>query len=144
MNIGRNEILVGVAILVVAVLVVSTIFVSGNGGGHLDELLVNVEALRQAELQYKGAFGDYVSADAAPRAPHEVDGNAVPWTPSEGFRKLSWAPPNEAVVGSYQIRTDPDGFTVIGTCDLDGDGQRAIVEASAGNAAHVVSADGVY
>ena len=144
MNIGRNEILVGVAILVVAVLIVVPIFVSSNKSSHLDEVLQNVEAIRQAELQYKEAFGDYVSADAAPRAPHLVNTTGVEWAGTEGFRKLSWAPAAATVLGSYQVQADKAGFKVVGTCDMDGDGTRATVEATAGEAAHVVSAAGIY
>jgi type II secretory pathway pseudopilin PulG len=143
-NIGRNELLVGVAILVVAVLIVVPIFVSSNKSSQLDELAQNVEAIRQAELQYNEAFGGYVSADAAPRAAHQVDGNPVPWTPTEGFRKLSWAPATPTVLGSYTIQADRTGFTVIGTCDIDGDGRRAVVQATHGEAARVVSEEGVY
>ncbi len=144
MNIGRNELLVGVAILVVAVLIVVPIFVSSNRSSHLDEALQNVEAIRQAELQYSGAFGAYVSADAAPRATHTVDGNAVPWSASEGFRKLSWAPATETVFCSYQVQADKASFRVVGTCDMDSDGRRATIGATADEAAHVVSEAGVY
>ncbi|MCB9688772.1 MAG: hypothetical protein H6735_27275 [Alphaproteobacteria bacterium] len=144
MNIGRNEILVGVAILVVAVLIVVPIFVSGSKSGALDEIRDNVEAIRQAEIQYQEAFGVYVSADAAPRPAHAVNGEAVAWAPSEGFRRLSWAPETEAVVGSYQIQADKTGFKVIGTSDVDGDGQRAIFEATADEPAHQVTGSGIY
>src|SRR5687767_7831820 len=104
MNIGRNEILVGVAVLAVAILIVVPIFVSSNKSSRLDEIRTNVEAIRQAELQYRDAFGTFVSADAAPRPQHAVDSNPVSWRPSEGFRKLSWAPETEAVLGSYQVQ----------------------------------------
>ncbi len=144
MNIGRNELLVGVAILVVAVLIVVPIFVSSDKSSHLDEVLQNVEAIRQAELQHASAFGAYVSADAAPRPPQAVTADAVPWAPTEGFRKLSWAPATGTVLGSYQVQADRDGFKVIGACDMDGDGRRAIVEATGTEAAHVVSEAGVY
>lgn len=144
MNIGRNEILIGVAVLAVAVLIVVPIFVSSNKSSRLDEIRTNVEAIRQAELQYKEAFGDYVSADAAPRAPHAVDPNPVPWAPTDGFRKLSWAPETETVVGSYQVQADKRGFKVIGACDVDGDGTRAVFEATHDEPAHAVTGSGVY
>ena len=144
MNIGRNELLVGVAILVVAVLIVVPIFVSSDKSSHLDEIVQNVEAIRQAELQYDEAFGGFVSADAAPRPAHLVNGDPVPWAPSEGFRKLSWAPATETVLGSYTVQAERAGFKVMGTCDIDGDGRRALVEATRGEAARVVSEPGVY
>jgi type II secretory pathway pseudopilin PulG len=144
MNVGKNEILVGVAILVVGLLVVVPIFLGGGRSGALEEVRANVEAIRQAELQYQEAFGAYVSADAAPRPAHAVDPNAVPWAPSDGFRRLSWAPSTESVVGSYQIMANKQGFKVIGTADVDGDGQRAIFEATATEETHLVTGSGIY
>jgi type II secretory pathway pseudopilin PulG len=144
MNIGRNEILVGVAILAVAILIVVPIFVSSNKSSRLDEIRTNVEAIRQAELQYEEAFGAFVSADSAPRAQHVVDPNPVPWAPSEGFRKLSWAPDTETVLGSYQVQAEKQGFKVIGACDVDGDGTKAVFEATRDEPAHAVTPSGVY
>ena len=144
MNIGRNEILVGVAILAVAILIVVPIFVSSNKSSRLDEIRTNVEAIRQAELQYEEAFGTFVSADAAPRAQHAVDPNPVAWAPSEGFRKLSWAPETDAVLGSYQVQADRKDFKVIGACDVDGDGTKAVFEATKDEPAHAVTPSGVY
>jgi hypothetical protein len=48
------------------------------------------------------------------------------------------------VLGSYTVQADRAGFKVMGTCDMDGDGRRAVVEATKGEAAHVVSEPGVY
>lgn len=144
MNVGRNEILVGVAVLAVALLIVVPIFVSSNKSSRLDDIRENVEAIRQAELQYHDAFGSFVSADPAPRPQHAVDPNPVAWSPSEGFRKLSWAPEGGAVLGSYQVQADKDGFKVIGACDVDGDGAKAVFEASKDQPAHAVTPSGVY
>jgi type II secretory pathway pseudopilin PulG len=143
-NIGRNELLVGVAVLLVAILIVVPIFVWSNKANSLDEALQNVEAIRQAEVQYHEAFTSYVSAAAAPRAPHLVNGEAAAWVPTEGFRKLSWAPITDSVACSYQVQADRAGFKVMGSCDLDADGRRATVEATEAEAAHVVSEAGVY
>jgi len=144
MNIGRNEILVGVAVLAVAILIVVPIFVSSNKSSRLDEIRENVEAIRQAELQYHDAFGSYVSADSAPRPQHAVDPNPVAWAPTEGFRKLSWAPGSDAVLGSYQVQADKQDFKVIGACDVDGDGTKAVFEATRDEPAHAVTPSGVY
>lgn len=144
MNIGRNEILIGVAVLAVAILIVVPVVVSSSKSSRLEEVERNVEAIRAAEIDYHNAFGEFVSAEAAPRAPHAVDPNPVPWAPSEGFRKLSWAPETDTVIGSYQVQADKDGFKVIGACDVDGDGERAVFEATADAPAHAVTSSGVY
>jgi type II secretory pathway pseudopilin PulG len=144
MNIGRNEILIGVAVLAVAALIVVPILVSNNKSSRLEEVERTVQAIRKAELDYHDAFGEYVSAEAAPRPSHAVDPNPVPWVPSEGFRKLSWGPDQDQVIGSYQVQADKDGFKVVGSCDVDGDGQRAIFEATQDTDAHQVTESGIY
>lgn len=144
MNIGRNEILIGVAVLAVAILIVVPVVVSSSKSTRLEEVERNVNAIRTAELQYHDAFGEYVSAEAAPRPPHAVDPNPVPWVGTDGFRKLSWAPESDTVIGSYQVQADRDGFKVIGACDVDGDGERAVFEATNEVEAHAVTGTGVY
>ena len=144
MTIGRNEILIGVAVLAVGTMIVAPMVISSSKSNRVTELEVNVNAIRQAELQYHDAFGEYVSADFAPRAAYQVDPNPVPWVPSEGFRKLSWQPETDQVVGSYTVQAEGNGFKVTGTCDVDGDGERAIVEATHEVEAHAISPAGVY
>lgn len=144
MNIGRNEILIGVAVVGVAALILVPILVSSSKSGQLGEVEQTVNAIRLAELQYHEAFNEYVSADPAPRPQHAVDATPVPWTPTDGFRKLAWAPEHELVVGSYQVQADKNGFKVIGACDLDGDGKRAVFVATQDEEAHAISNSGVY
>ena len=50
--------------------------------------------------------------------------------PTDGFKKLSWAPATEEVRGAYQVSTGDDDFTVEGACDVDGDSERAIYKAT--------------
>jgi hypothetical protein len=144
MNIDRNQILIGVAVLVVVMMVVAPMVISSSKSSRMGEVEANVNAIRQAELQYHDAFGEFVSAEAAPRPAYEVDPDPVAWAPTEGFRKLSWAPETELVVGSYQVQAEGDGFKVIGSCDVDGDGERAVFEATHEVEAHAVTAAGVY
>jgi type II secretory pathway pseudopilin PulG len=143
MNIGRSQILVGVAVIAVAILIIVPIVVSSSKSSRLEEVEKNVNAIRIAEIQYHEAFGEYVSAEAAPRPSHAVDANQVPWVATNGFRKLSWAPDTEQVIGS-QVQADKDGFKVIGACDVDGDGERAVFEATKDEEAHAVTGAGVY
>lgn len=144
MNFGRNEILIVVAVIAVLILVAVPLLLSGNKNGQRDEVPLNVNAIRTAEIQYHDAFGDYVSAEAAPRAPHAVDANPAPWAPSRGFKRLSWSPETEAVLGSYSVSADRKGFTVYGACDVDGDGARATYEATLDAEAKATSAENVY
>lgn len=144
MNIGRNEILIGVAVVVVLVLIAVPIAVSSSKSSRRDEVPLNVNGIRTAEIQYQEAFGEYVPAAAAPRALHAVDAEPMTWEPTDGFKKLSWAPEGEQVLGAYQVQADSDGFKVTGACDVDGDGERAVFEATADQEATAVSEASVY
>jgi hypothetical protein len=144
MNIGRNEILIASAVVAVLILVAVPLLLSGNRDGQLAEVPLNVNAIRIAEIQYHDAFGDYIAADAAPRPLHAVDATAVPWEPSRGFKRLSWSPETAEVVGSYAVTVTEEGFTVVGACDVDGDGSRATFEATLQAEAKATSAEGVY
>jgi type II secretory pathway pseudopilin PulG len=144
MNFGRNEILIVVAVIAVLILVAVPLLLSGNKNGARDEVPLNVNAIRTHEMQYHDAFGDYISADAAPRPPHAVDANPVKWEPSRGFSRLSWSPETEEVYGSYSVSASRKGFTVTGACDVDGDGVRATYEATLESEATATSPDNVY
>lgn len=144
MNIGRSQILVAVAVLAVAILVIVPLVVSSSKSSRLEEVEKNVNEIRQLEIDHRHAFGEYVSAEAAPRPLHQVDASLVPWMPSNGFRKLSWAPEAEQVLCSYQVQADNNGFKVTGACDVDGDGERAIFEATQDQEAHAVTGPGIY
>ena len=145
MNIGRNElILIGAVVLAVALLVLVPFLLSSGKAEHREECRLQVEAIRQAELQYQEAFGEFVGAEPAPRAPTAVGPEPVAWQPTEGFRKLSWAPEAEEVYGSFQVAATREGFTVTGTCDVDGDGERAVFQATKDEEAHAVTASSVY
>jgi hypothetical protein len=117
---------------------------SGNGAAR-EELPRLVNSIRKFELDNYGPFQEYVSAEPAPRPAHAVDGNAVPWASNDGFDKLGWAPDDVgAVVGSYRVAATATGFTVTGTCDLDGDGERAVFVATEKEEAKAVSDPSVY
>ena len=67
------------------------------------------------------------------------------WTPSNGFKKLSWAPKNkDQVYGSYQVVATNEGFEVTGAADLDGDGNRAVYTADKDNNAKATTGENVY
>lgn len=131
-GIGRTEIAIGVG-AVVLVIALALILMSGGSGKQEQraELPANVDSICQHEIAFKGAFEDYVSAEAAPRAFTALGPEPVAWEPSRGFKKLSWAPKNkETVYGSYQVVATEDGFEVTGMSDIDGDGEKAVYKAS--------------
>lgn len=138
-GVGRTEVLVALAILVVLALVAVPWGLHESKKSRRAEVPLNVDSIRMAELQYHSAFREYVSAEAAPRSPHAVDPTPVPWEPSAGFRELSWAPEQARVRGSYSVQATADGFTVTGACDVDGDGNRAVYTATADQEARMVS-----
>lgn len=143
-EIGRTEILIGVAVVAVLALIAVPLGLNRAKNSKLSEVPLNVDLIRVSEIDYHSAFSKYVPATAAPREPHAVDTELIKWVPSPGFEKLSWAPEGGEVRGSYQVRTTDDGFEVEGACDVDGDGQRAIFKATKDATAAATTASGVY
>lgn len=146
-GIGRTEVLIGAAVVGVLGLIAIPLFLSVGKGSAREEVPLLVESIRKFEFLHHEPFGEYVSAAPAPREPHLVDGHAVPWVTNAGFTKLGWEPGVEGlteVYGSYHVSATEDGFKVTGTCDVDGDGERATFEATADKEAAAVSASNVY
>ena len=141
---GRTEAMVGVAVIALIALVAVPLGVNMSKKSKRNELVVNVESLRTVVVAHHDAFQEYVNAAASPRPNFEVNATAQPWVPSDGFKKLSWAPEQPAVLGSYSVTVVDNGFKIIGTSDIDEDGVRAIVEASATSPARLVTGDSVY
>jgi hypothetical protein len=144
MTFGRNEILIGLAVLAAGALVVVPSFVSRSRSSRVQEVEDTVERIRRAEIAHHHRFGVYVAAEAAPRAPHDVDPKPIPWAPSPGFRELDIVPDRPEVIGSYRVEASEVDFKVVGTCDADGDGNRAIYEASRDRAVHAVTGAEVF
>lgn len=143
-EIGRTEILVGLALLAVLALIVVPLVWSMARRSRREEVAENVEAIRQRELDNMRTFSEYLAADAAPRPPHTVNGDAVPWVPTPGFERLGWAPSESEVRGSYSVTVANGDFVVRGSCDVDGDGHRAIYEATSTRPAALTTDASVY
>jgi hypothetical protein len=141
---GRTEAMIGVAVLALIALVAVPLGVNMSKKSKRNELVINVESLRTVVVAHHDAFQEYVNAAASPRPNFEVNGTPQPWNPSQGFQKLSWAPEQPEVFGSYSVTVTSDGFKIIGTSDIDEDGIRAIVEASTSSPARLVTDDAVY
>jgi hypothetical protein len=147
-GIGRTEIIVGVAVVAVLLLIAVPLVMRMSSSSSRTEVPLIVDAIRQAELDYHRQFGDFVSAESTPRAPHLVDGTAIPWANNRGFDTIGLKLPDgiTEVYGSYKVTASKDGFVVVGTSDLDGDGARAVYEASDkdGDVAHPTSPPDAY
>lgn len=144
-GIGRTEVLIGVAVVAVLGVIALALFGDVGRKAASQEAPMLVDSIRDFEFAYQEPFGEYVSADAAPRAPHEVDQRPVPWTSNAGFDKLGWAPEDvEEVYGSYRVSATSTGFTVTGVTDVDGDGERASYVATEQEKAKATTPSNVY
>ena len=148
-SIGTREILIGVAVVVVLLVAAIPLLGYVNETSKRAEVPLLVESIRAAELAQGRHFPaeGYVSADWAPRAPIALDGAAVEWTSNEGFTRLGWTPEADGytwVRGTYKVAATRDGFTVVGKCDLDEDGDPAWFEATADEPATERSNPGTY
>ncbi len=145
-GVGRTEVLVGVGVLAVIALITVPLWTNTARRSARAEVPLLVGYIRTAEITQKKAFEEYISAEASPRALTAVNGERVPWKPSPGFSRLNWTPPEgyAEVYGAYQVIASEDDFTVVGSSDVDGDGERARVEATATQEAHLVTAENVY
>jgi len=144
-GIGRTEVIVAVVVVLVLA-AIATPFLLGSSKKYLRaEVPTMVEQIKAAEIASMGAFDTYEAAEAAPRGPTQVNAEPVPWTPTRGFDRLAWAPDDEtAVYGSYRVVLTDDGFKVIGTIDADGDGKRAVFEATQDTPPTMVSPEDYY
>ena len=143
-RLGRTEVLIGLAVLLVLGLLAIPL---ARGGGHKakrGEVPIIVNEIRAAALAIKEHYGEYYSAKPAPRGPTEVDADTVEWLPSDGFIRLTFEPSMTQLRGSYSVAATEDGFTVTGTCDVDGDGNRAVFKATADTEATMQTADDVF
>jgi hypothetical protein len=147
--IGTREILIGVGVLVVLMVAAIPLLGYVNETSKRAEVPLLVESIRAAELAQGRHFpaDGYVSADWAPRPPTQLDGTAVEWVSNEGFDRLGWSPEADGyqwLRGTYKVAATRDGFTVVGKCDLDGDGDPAWFEATKDEPARERSNPGAY
>jgi Tfp pilus assembly protein PilE len=146
-GVGRTEVLIGVAVVAVLGLIAVPLVLSNAKSNRRDAVREMVDEIREHEIEYAAAFSGagYTSADPAPRPFIEVDETPIPWVSNRGFDEIGWAPDDTtAVYGAFRVSATADGFVVTGTCDLDGDGERAVFEASKDAPAVMKSENHVY
>jgi hypothetical protein len=143
-ELDRNKWIILIVVVVVLLIGLGTLFAGAGGSALRDEVPENVDLIRLAEIEYEGAFEEFVSADAAPRDPLAVDGTPVPWKPSRGFEKLSWKPQQTEVYGAYSVNARADGFTVLGVCDVDSDREQARFQATKDDKATMQTDESIF
>jgi hypothetical protein len=146
-GVGRTEVLIGAAVIGVLGLIAVPLFMSVGKNSSREEVPLIVESLRRAELFHFKQFGEYVAIEAGPRSPTTVGKSSVPWKPNPGFTALGWDPGQEGLselYGSYRVSVTDNSFKVTGTCDVDGDGERATFEATVEEEAKALTPSNVY
>ncbi|MBN2801071.1 MAG: hypothetical protein JXX28_18175 [Deltaproteobacteria bacterium] len=143
-NLGRTEWLIAGGVVALLVLITIPLMLTGSKKTGRAELPLMVDAIRTAEITYRDAYGDYVGSPATPRPVAALDAEPAAWVSTPGFTKLHWSPPTEQVYGSYEVQVTPEGFTVIGRADLDGDGIVAVYKATQDKNAFRVTGEDVY
>lgn len=146
-GVGRTEVLIGAAVIGVLGLIAVPLFMSVGKNSSREEVPLVVESLRRAELFHFKQFGEYVAIESGPRAPTTVGTTSAPWATNAGFTALGWTPGEVGLsdlYGSYKVSVTDAGFKVTGTCDVDGDGERATFEATADDEAKALTPTNVY
>jgi hypothetical protein len=81
-----------------------------------------LEELKEAEFAHARTQGHYLAVATQPQATDEVGPHALTWEGVEGW----WQPPRSITRGAYDVKLTDGGFEITGTCDVDGDGIRAV------------------
>ena len=106
-------------------------------------LITTAEQIRQAELELQ-VIDDFLPC--ADEASAKASATATPrtWDGPDCWVRIGWAP-DGPVRGGYwvEVNADKTDFTVHAVLDADGDGEWMHVQATKGDDAKVVSADGV-
>lgn len=146
-GIGRTEVLIGAAVVGVLGLIAVPLFMSVGKNSSREEVPLVVDSLRQAQLFHHKQFGEYVAIESGPQAPTTVGPRGVPWKTNAGFTALGWDPSSvglSELYGSYKVSVTDDGFKITGTCDVDGDGERATYEATVEDEAKAITPSNVF
>jgi hypothetical protein len=128
-GIGRNEILIGVAILVVLGIITIPFVGYIQRKSHRSEVEQMVKAIK-AHLEAEAPVSDGITPTGwEPRHIVELDSAAVPWSGESGWDALGWSPKSEGidrVRGTYRVIVEQDGSWIVeGWCDVDEDNEIA-------------------
>jgi len=113
------------------------------------ETLAQLEAIRAAERTYRDEWGELLAAAPTPDKVPSADTEPFVGPGAGAFGQLGWAPATvrcryrvtlEAGTGSLAS----EDFVVTAECDLDGDGEYAVYEASRDRKAHRVGPGDVW
>ena len=114
------ELMIVVAIIGILAAIAIPNFVAMQLKAKRSELPSNVDGIKTAEIAYEAAFDAYVDAAAKPGS---VAKTPRDWTvTTDNFSLIGWKP-DGGIRGSYAVaNAGATDFTVLGSCDVDGDG----------------------
>ena len=135
----RWEVLLGLLLVAVTVAYAKPRFEQFHRQTQRSELGLVLESLREAQLAHRRTHKDWFDLPPSPQATSAVGTHAVSWSGTE-----RWRPPLPELRGSYRTERTAQGLVLIGECDIDGDGIRAVFQASPNGLATRTTPDDVY
>ena len=108
------------------------------------EAQTQLDSIRTAEKAYEAAFDSYYTCPQTPSPVPSSDGAQWAGGGKADFDQLGWEPADDLVYCSFDVQTRGDSFTATARCDMDGDGEQAIIEATESLAPRLMTADDVY
>jgi len=117
------ELMIVVAIIGILAAIAVPNFVAMQHRAKRAELPLNVDGIKDAEVAYEAAFDTYVTQFSY-QPDNDVGKAPRPWKMGSAFDTLGWAPDGD-VRGKYQVIGNSTAFTIMGRCDVDGDGDQA-------------------
>ena len=133
------ELMIVVAIIGILAAIAIPNFVAMQAKSKRAEVPGNVDAIKTSELSYDAGFDGFISTVPAPGG--ALSKNQQSWLGGyNGFTTLGWEPDGK-VRGNYVVQAATTNFTVVGNCDVDGDGNSATYTASKITNATLDSAD---
>ena len=107
------------------------------------EALVHVEEIRQKELSYYSTHNEFVALDVTPAK--IVGPGTVPFDSPDikDWKRLGWLPSGD-VRCQYRVEVTESDFLVSGRCDVDGDGNYSMYQASRMKETKLITAEDIY
>jgi hypothetical protein len=103
-----------------------------------------LDSVRTAEKAYEAAFDKYHSCPLTPSTVPGSEGAAWAGGGETDFNEIGWSPDAALVYCSFEVQATKNSFVATARCDIDGDGEFAIIEATESQAPSVKTAEDVY
>lgn len=138
-GLSRWEVLLGLLLVAVTVAYAKPRFMLFHLQTQRSELGMVLESLRDAQLAHHRTHRDWFDLPPSPQGLGSVGTHKVRWSGND-----HWHPPLDELRGSYRTERTPDGLVLIGECDIDGDGVRAVFRATPHGLPTRTTPDNVY